>query len=465
LLVLGLVLLAEPGLWTLSVLGIVLVPALLTSLLNGLHKPGDVRWRAHLAAAVRATGQQFAQTLFTLACLPFEAFSSLDATVRALWRLGVSRRGLLEWTLSGDLERQRGGIGGFYRTMWINPALALATGAVMAMHAPAALLVGAPILLAWLAAPLIAWWISRPLVRREARLTLDQTRFLHAVARKTWAFFETFVGADDHWLPPDNMQEHPVAVVAHRTSPTNMGLSLLANLAAYDFGYVPSGELMTRTGAALHTMAGLDRHRGHFYNWYDTQTLQPLAPHYISSVDSGNLAGHLLTLQPGLLALIDAPILNPRWRDGIGDTWQALDALAADSEPLHRRALSAPLEQFQRTLASAVEAPPTSLRRARDCLGALTASAEAATRELDAQMPAPVRAQISAQIPTQIAAQVPGPIQPQSGTRSRPGRCAWPGNAAPSWTTCCCSHPGSRIAPRPMKPLPSPTTTRNSIAH
>ena len=407
LLVLGLVLLAEPGLWTLLVLGIVLVPTLLTSLLNGLHKPGDVRWRAHLAAAVRATGQQFAQTLFTLACLPFEAFFSLDATVRALWRLGVSRRGLLEWTSSGDLERQGGGLAAFYRTMWINPALALVTGAGLAMHAPAALLVGAPILLAWLAAPLMAWWMSRPLGRREARLTLDQTRFLHAVARKTWAFFETFVGADDHWLPPDNMQEHPVAVVAHRTSPTNMGLSLLANLAAYDFGYVPIGELMTRTGAALRTMAELDRHRGHFYNWYDTQTLQPLAPHYISSVDSGNLAGHLLTLQPGLLALIDAPILNPRWRDGIGDTWQALnDALEADSEPSHWRTLSAPLEQFQRTLASAVEAPPTSLSGARDYLGALTAIAEAAARECDAQKPAQIPAQIPGEIQTQLEDEV-----------------------------------------------------------
>jgi cellobiose phosphorylase len=382
LLVLGLALLAEPGVWTLAVLSVLLVPALLTSLLSGLRKPGDVRWRAHLAAAMRATGQRFAQTLFTLACLPYEAFYSLDATVRTLWRLRVSRRGLLDWTSSGDLERQGRGLAAFYRTMWIAPALGLITGTGLAALEPASLPVAAPILMPWLAAPLIAWWMSRPLRRREARLTADQTRFLRTTARRTWAFFETFVGPDDHWLPPDNVQEHPVAVVAHRTSPTNMGLSLLANLAAYDFGYLPAGELMARTGAALQTMAGLERHRSHFFNWYDTQSLAPLAPYYISSVDSGNLAGHLSTLQAGLLALSDAPVLNPRWCDGIDDTWRALeDAVATGSESGHGDVLPMPLERFRQTLASALQSPPISLSGVRDCLHALTAHAEKATHE------------------------------------------------------------------------------------
>ena len=125
------------------------------------------------------------------------------------------------------------------------------------------------------------------------------------MARKTWAFFETFIGPEDHWLPPDNYQEHPVAVVAHRTSPTNMGLALLADTSAYDFGTIPTGRLIERTAKALHTMAALERHQGHFYNWYDTQSLKPLLPLYISSVDSGNLAGHLLTLRSGLLELAD----------------------------------------------------------------------------------------------------------------------------------------------------------------
>ena len=377
LLVLGFALLAEPGVWTLAVLGIVLVPSLLTALLNGLRKPGDLRWRTHLTAVVRAAGHGLSQAVFTLVCLPYEAYFSLDAMVRTLWRLGISRRHLLEWTSSGDLERRGQGLAAFYRTMWIAPAIALLTGAVLAARGPASLLVPTPILLLWLAAPLVAWWMSRPLGRREPRLTADQTRFLRTAARKTWAFFETFVGAEDHWLPPDNVQEHPAAVVAHRTSPTNMGLSLLANLAAYDFGYLPVGALMARTGATLDTMAGLERHRGHFFNWYDTQSLAPLAPYYISSVDSGNLAGHLSTLQPGLLALIDAPILNPRWVDGIEDSLQALeDAVEAGAEPGRGGVLTAPIEQFRQTLASAVQSPPTRLSSVRDCLQALTAQAE-----------------------------------------------------------------------------------------
>ena len=397
LLVLGLVLLSKPVVWTLAVLGILLIPALLTAILSALSKPGDLRWPAHLVAAARAAGQRLTQALFALACLPYEAYFSLDAVVRTLWRLGISRRHLLEWTSSGDLEHKRQGLAGFYRRMWIAPVLALIASAGLALNQPVALLVATPVLLAWLAAPLIAWWMSRPLEQREARLSAEQTGFLHSSARKTWAFFETYVGADDHWLPPDNVQEHPATLVAHRTSPTNMGMALLANLGAHDFGYLSTGGLLARTGAALRTMASLERHRGHFFNWYDTQSLEPLAPRYISSVDSGNLAAHLLTLQPGLLELIDAPILNPRWLDGIGDTWTVLtDMLIAPTATAtatatavsvsgRRSGLSAPLERFRQCLASASLAPPTSLSGARDCLDTLTAEAEAAVRESETE--------------------------------------------------------------------------------
>ena len=160
----------------------------------------------------------------------------------------------------------------------------------------------------WLVSPAIAWWISRPLARREARLTAEQTRFLGRIARKTWAFFETFVGPEDHWLPPDNYQEYRAAALAHRTSPTNMGLALLANLSAYDFGYIPAGQ-----AARAHRPHPGDAWR----DWNVTgatsttgttrRRCSPLQPVYVSTVDSGNLAGHLLTLRPGLLALLDRP--------------------------------------------------------------------------------------------------------------------------------------------------------------
>ncbi|RPH98457.1 MAG: cyclic beta 1-2 glucan synthetase [Lysobacterales bacterium] len=382
--VLGWMLTPYPAVWTLAVLGVSLFPALLTALLNGLQKPGDVRWRDHLAAALRTAVRQLAQAVFSVACLPYEGYFSLDATVRTLWRLGVSHRRLLEWTSSGELDRAQDGIADFHRTMWIAPGLALATASVLAWLNPVALIVAGPILLLWLAAPTAAWWMSRPLSRREARLTAGQVRFLRAMSRKTWAFFERFVGPDDHWLPPDNYQEHPVVVLAHRTSPTNMGISLLANLAAWDFGYLSTSGLLERTANTLGTMAGMERHRGHFFNWYDTQTLMPLPPLYISSVDSGNLAGHLLTLQPGLLALIDAPILNPRWLDGIGDTFGVLaDLVEAGPTPHRHDVLPAPLMPLRQLLESVSRSPPTTLTQARHCLESLATAAAAAAPALD----------------------------------------------------------------------------------
>ena len=194
-------------------------------------------------------------------------------------------------------------------------------------------------------------------MRREAAITADQTIFLRHLARRTWAFFETFVGPDDHWLPPDNHQEQPLAVTAHRTSPTNMGLALLANLAAYDFGYIHTGEVVERTGNAFATMQTLERYRGHFFNWYDTQSLKPLHPRYVSTVDSGNLAGHLLTLRPGLLALIDHKILGSHFFDGLNDAFQILLDNLGENTP-------GEIAQLKKCL----EKRPTSVTEIRECL-------------------------------------------------------------------------------------------------
>ena len=354
--------------WTLSVLGIILIPSLIASLLEVLQKPGDVLLGQHLAANLRSAGRRFAQAAFTLVCLPYEAFFSLDAIVRTGWRMLVSHRRLLEWSPSGDPERNRSDLIGSFRTMWFAPVLAGAAVIDLTLSRPLSLAVAGPILCLWFVSPVVAWWISRPLARREARLTADQTTFLRKISRKTWAFFETFVGPEDHWLPPDNFQEHPAAVIAHRTSPTNMGLALLANLSAYDFGYIPAGQLIERTANALHTMEALERHRGHFYNWYDTQSLQPLHPAYISTVDSGNLAGHLLTLRQGLLALPDDRILGSRVFEGISDTLHVLEDVVG-------KTASDQLVQLQKLLKSAIDSPPTTLAAARLCLDQLATSA------------------------------------------------------------------------------------------
>ena len=238
-----------------------------------------------------------------------------------LARTLITRRRLLEWTPSS--HRGHGALAalaGEFARMWMGPTAAIAVAVYLWWARPAGFAATAPLLALWLASPAIAWQISRPLEPHEARLSGDQLRFLRALSRRTWGFFETYVGPEDHFLPPDNHQESPVSAVAHRTSPTNIGLTLLANLSAYDFGYITAGRLIERTAYAFQAMAAMPRHRGHFYNWYDSRSLSPLSPLYISSVDSGNLAGHLLTLRPGLLALLNDPILPAQAFDGLRDT-------------------------------------------------------------------------------------------------------------------------------------------------
>ncbi|MFC5472552.1 GH36-type glycosyl hydrolase domain-containing protein [Paraherbaspirillum soli] len=359
LLVLGWSLADAPWFWSAAVLAIIALPCLISALLDSLRKSSDVLWWQHLQAVLGTCGRHLAQALLTLAFLPYEACFSLDAILRTAWRMLVSRRGLLEWQPSSDSGRCiAADMLSTYRAMWVAPALALAIAAGLLAISPPAFAVAANVLLLWLCAPALAWWISRPLLPAPATLSDAQHRFLRKLSRKTWAFFETYVGPEDNWLPPDNVQEHPVAVVAHRTSPTNIGLALLTNLAAHDFGYILAEQLLERVVHTLRTLETLERHRGHFYNWYDTQTLKPLHPTYVSTVDSGNLAGHLLTLQPGLTALVDQPIIGTQWLAGCRDTFAVLSELAEQEDDSQT---SAERAQFLGALDFASNAPPTTL--------------------------------------------------------------------------------------------------------
>ena len=373
LLVLGWTVLSSGWWWTVSVLAILLLPALCALGLDLLRKPAEVLPRQHLGTVSRSALRHLNQSAFELACLPYEAYFSLDAVLRTAWRILCSRRHLLEWNPSSnaDLHGARAGcndLAATVRTMWVGPAVAGGVGLHLAATAPRLLPAAAAILLLWLASPAIAWWISRPLVRRKATLTAAQTTFLRTLARRTWAFFDTFVGPEDHWLPPDNFQEYRAGAIAHRTSPTNIGLALLANLSAYDFGHIGAAELLERTANTLRTLEGLARYRGHFYNWYDTQSLQPLLPLYVSTVDSGNLAGHLLTLRAGLLALADDPILPPQLFQGLGDTFGIL----ADTVDAAARG---PVGEFARVLEPASAPPPDTLAAAHPFLVRLAAGA------------------------------------------------------------------------------------------
>jgi cellobiose phosphorylase len=322
------------GLGLLLVVALIAFPGLLT-LADALRKSPDMPWAMHLRGVADMGARQLGQMLLVLAFLPYDAFISLDAIGRTLLRLLVTHKRLLEWQTSSDSDlTARNDLAGFYARMWSAPLLALASCIFLAVMQPAQLPWALPIFGLWFVSPWIAWRISLPIESAAADLTAAQLNFLRIAACKTWHFFDTFVTADENWLPPDNFQEIPGPVIASRTSPTNIGLALLANLAARDFGYLSVGRLLRRTHDSFATLQKLERHRGHFYNWYETRTLQPLHPYYVSSVDSGNLAGHLLTLAAGLREHADEPIYTPQIFAGLRDTLQILTALSDENTEL-----------------------------------------------------------------------------------------------------------------------------------
>ena len=312
---------ASPVIWTIFVLATIILPALLPVLTGLIPYRRGISKRSHARAVGADLVLAVSHVALVMTLLANQAWLMTDAIVRTLFRVYVTRRKMLEWvtaaqTKSGcDLT-----LGNFYHRMSGTVALAVAVGILVALERPEAWPVAAPFVFLWVLSPAVARWISLP--SRAARvqpLSTSDARTLRLTARRTWRFFETFVGPEDHALPPDNFQEEPKPVVAHRTSPTNLGLYLLSTIAAHDFGWIGTLAAVERIEATLATMNGLERFRGHFYNWYDTRDLRPLDPKYVSSVDSGNLAGHLVALGQACQEIIDRPLLGPQVLSGIED--------------------------------------------------------------------------------------------------------------------------------------------------
>ncbi|MEI7685428.1 MAG: glucoamylase family protein, partial [Planctomycetota bacterium] len=314
---------------TLFALAMVGLVPLLSTFADLVRKPSDVPPLLHLNAVARGFGEQIAPAFITLFFAPYDAYMSIDAIVRTLYRMFWSHERMLEWKTSSDAQLgAEAELIKFYRSMSIAPALAAMVFILMAVWHPWLLVAAGPLLGFWFVAPAIAWWLSEPLEIQKPQLTDKQQTFLRMLARQTWRFFEVYVTAEENWLPPDNYQEQPARGIASRTSPTNIGMAMLADLAALDFGYCSVGQMIDRIDKTLGTLARLDRFRGHFYNWYDTRSLKPLMPLYVSMVDSGNLVGHLLVLRSGLLELAEAPVLAPRIFAGLSDTAHVLQDTA-----------------------------------------------------------------------------------------------------------------------------------------
>ena len=322
--------------WALAALAIVAFPALA----EALRAPGDEPWVVFLRERVDRVRTELARAVLRVTFLAYHAAEMVHAILLTLARLVLTQRRMLEWETAAAVAarvtglRGRSGVLAFLLEMAASPATALVLALAIAGTRPAGLPAVLPLLALWAAAPLVAYLLSRPVALGETAELADEDRaFFRRIARRSWDYFDRLVGSDDNWLPPDNFQEQPGPMVAHRTSPTNIGMALLSTLAARDLGYLGTSEMAARLERTFDTLDRLERHEGHLLNWYDTRSLEPLRPRYVSTVDSGNLAGCLVTLTQGLLGLAEGREGPPPW-SGLLDSADLLaEAIGASPAP------------------------------------------------------------------------------------------------------------------------------------
>ncbi|MDB4873766.1 MAG: putative cyclic beta 1-2 glucan synthetase [Gemmatimonadetes bacterium] len=320
--------------WTATALAALGAPWIAPLLFAAARPPRGKGWRPYYAALAGDASRASVQLGLAVILLPDQALLATDAVVRSLVRVLRSHRRMLEWQTASQVE----GTTGYsrlsvWKRMWPAVLLSAAIVTLVAWRAAPSIASGATsgamtwaaiaafvsLALAWLLVPEAAIALSAPLTRSNLVLDADQRATTLRYALRHWRYFERFVTAETHWLVPDNFQETPEPVIASRTSPTNMGLQLLATMSACDLGFLTRGEMLDRLERAFDSMGKMSRVRGHFFNWYDLGDLRVLDPPYISTVDSGNLAGHLVALAQGCLALADAPVDDAR-------LWAVLDA-------------------------------------------------------------------------------------------------------------------------------------------
>jgi cyclic beta-1,2-glucan synthetase len=328
----------SPLLWSLFVVGAIAFPVYMHVTTSVMTHPRSIPWTSHFWSVWRDLRTNTAQCALTFLLAGHQACLMTDAIVRTLYRRYISHRHLLEWMTAADAEKSsRDDLSTLLRFMWPVMALSIAAFFLIWFVRPAALVDASPFLIAWIVSPVIAYWVSRRATYERETLDDDDVRLARLIARRTWRFFETFVGPEENWLPPDNYQEDPLPVVAHRTSPTNIGLLLLSTVAAHDLGYVGTLETTEREELTFATLAKLQKFHGHFFNWYDTRSVEPLLPQYISTVDSGNLAGNLIALKQFCIELQDRALFGERTIRGLSDTVELIAEEAARLGTIRQR--------------------------------------------------------------------------------------------------------------------------------
>jgi cyclic beta-1,2-glucan glucanotransferase len=326
--------------WTATVIGVAasqLLPVVARLLVGPERAQSIPVFLANLRADAATA---LAQILLSMTFLAFHAFGSTHAIGVTLVRLVIRKGRMLEWETAATAAARAVGLDGqrlrrFLADMAASPLVAVAVAIAIRAREPAALPAAAPFLFLWTLAPVVAYWLSLPVGARVRPLSDSDRTVLRRTARKTWRYFDTFITEADAWLAPDNYQEGDGGPkLARRTSPTNIGMSLLSTMAAHDLGYLSTDVLLRRLNAMVTTLESLERYRGHFLNWYDTATLAPLHPRYVSTVDSGNLAGALVALAEGLRQLEETPQTLAQRLAGLADT---ADLLAAASSSIDAR--------------------------------------------------------------------------------------------------------------------------------
>jgi cyclic beta-1,2-glucan synthetase len=317
---------ASPWLWTRFILGTIAIPALLPFFIGLSPRRQGISLRSHFRGVLNDLALGLSQIGLTLAFLAYQTWLMTDAILRTLGRLFITHRNLLEWVTAAQSRFSvKSKLPRIYKRMAGGIVLVVVSISAMVFGRQQAWAAAAPFLVLWAAAPGVALWISRlPKFPGASPLSLADAQALRLISRRTWHFFEVFVSQGDHALPPDNFQETPKQVIAHRTSPTNIGLYLLSTVCARDFGWLGTLETVERLEATLAALSQMELFRGHFYNWYDTCDLHPLEPKYVSFVDSGNLAGHLLALGNSCRELREKSSVGPHLLAGLQDTGRLL---------------------------------------------------------------------------------------------------------------------------------------------
>lgn len=307
--------------WLGSTFGILAFP-IYESLSSDLsNRPARVRWVLYMEKVRANLKINTVQALSTVIILPHQAFNQLDAVFKSLYRLFISKKGLLEWEATSHTEGESSNsLGSYYRFMVIPVLLGIFIFITAIVKAPSYLWIVTPFFLIWIGSPWYVWYLSQPLKKPFAEVTEKNRLKLRMYARRTWFYFERFVNEEHYWLPPDNYQEDPPLPVAERTSPTNIGLALVSNQVAYNMGYITIGELLERQQNSLHAITELEKYNGHLFNWYETRLGEVLNPRYISTVDSGNLAASLIVIKEGIKEVMNKRGINKNFRQGLQDT-------------------------------------------------------------------------------------------------------------------------------------------------